>query len=426
MPVAALAWLLLAAPDATPRLQALIDAAGGYPARIAPGDYRISKALLIRRNGSGLLGPARIVQTNPAEPIVRVERARDAVLRDLALARPEAAADTRREGIRADGCAGLVIERVAVRDNRSPAGSIVLRGCTECAVVGCRVENYATLAIDDRTQSPHYGYAFRCIDGTGVLLVDCTATRVADCRVVERRMLPTEELQRRHGLGAFVKRAEQRGSLVSEETWRRGSVDNWHQGSAITVTGPERSSEMLLSGNLVENAAQGIDIHADRVIVQGNVVDNAFIGMKAMHGSRNVIVQGNLFRRNDLWAIGLMPGAASRARRPGDAADPGNTDGGSVIANNVIADFGAGHAAWVWKDATRCPIRLDSGQEPDDPPLQGVTVTGNVIDVPAGETPRYVYAVLLVPAPRGPIACRFSANLFPAGASGVSNVPLPP
>ena len=39
-----------------------------------------------------------------------------------------------------------------------------------------------------------------------------------------------------------------------------------------------------------------------------------------MHGSRNVIITGNQFTKNDLWAIGLMPGAASH---PAGDGQPG-------------------------------------------------------------------------------------------------------
>jgi hypothetical protein len=48
-----------------------------------------------------------------------------------------------------------------------------------------------------------------------------------------------------------------------------------------------------LLGNHIENAVQGIDLHCDHVIVSNNIVTNAFIGMKAMHGSRNVLISGN-------------------------------------------------------------------------------------------------------------------------------------
>lgn len=107
------------------------------------------------------------------------------------------------------------------------------------------------------------------------------------------------------------------------------------------------------------------------------------MGMKAMHGSRNVLITGNQFVRNSLWAIGLMPGAASHAN---------NSDGGSIAANNIISDFGCGDAHWIWGDE-RSPFKFETGQQPDDPPLSDVNVQGNVVHSSA--TPRYRYAVII-------------------------------
>lgn len=138
----------------------------------------------------------------------------------------------------------------------------------------------------------------------------------------------------------------------------------------LTLTRPDGRTETSNEGiiaNHIENAAQGIDLHADHVIVANNIVTNSFVGMKAMHGSRNVLITGNQFTRNSLWAIGLMPGAA---------AHPDNADGGSIIANNIISDFGHGDAHWIWGNE-RAPIRFDTGQQPDDPPLTDVIVQGN-------------------------------------------------
>ena len=91
---------------------------------------------------------------------------------------------------------------------------------------------------------------------------------------------------------------------------------------------------------------QNKDLHSsNNVHMANNVINGAHIGMKAMHGSRNVLITGNQFARNDLWAIGLMPGAAAH---PAADGKPENADGGSVIANNIISDFGHGEAHWMW------------------------------------------------------------------------------
>ena len=167
-------------------------------------------------------------------------------------------------------------------------------------------------------------------------------------------------------------------------------------------------------GNHIENAAQGIDIHADHVIVSQNIIVNAFIGMKAMHGSRNVLITGNQFSKNDLWAIGLMPGAASHDT---------NTDGASIVADNIISDFGQGHAHWIWGDG-RSPIKFDTGQKPGNPPLTDVIVHGNVVQ--AVGAPHYKYTVVIPKGPNAPRGLHFSNNLLHPGTKGVANVELPP
>ena len=178
------------------------------------------------------------------------------------------------------------------------------------------------------------------------------------------------------------------------------------------VTSPEVSDRFRILGNHIENAAQGIDLHCDHVVVANNVVLNSFMGLKAMHGSRNILIIGNQFTKNSLWAIGLMPGAAAHAT---------NSDGGSIIANNIISDFGHGDAHWIWGN-DRSPFRFSAGQEPDDPPLRDVIVQGNLVW--NNGNPRYSFAVILEGGPNAPSGIHFSNNLFPTGTQGVSNVEL--
>jgi hypothetical protein len=201
---------------------------------------------------------------------------------------------------------------------------------------------------------------------------------------------------------------------MSQQAWDAGYTDNWQQGSGLVVTAPEVSDVTRILGNHIQNAAQGIDLHCDHVIVANNIIENSFMGMKAMHGSRNVLITGNQFTKNCLWAIGLMPGAAAHAT---------NTDGGSIIANNIISDFGHGHARWIWGDE-RSPFKFDTGQQPDDPPLTDVIVQGNIVQ--ATGKPRYKYAVIIGGGPNTPRGMHFSGNLFHPGTQGVANVELQP
>ncbi len=414
-------------------IQEAIDANPGRMVFVPSGEYRIDRKIRISADNSGLWGPGRIVQTNAQEPIVEIQGARGVRLSDLTLTRPEGRQETDVEGVLALQCRDLELTALRVNDNRTRSGAIVLRECTGCEIRDCLVRNYMRISIDDRTGSDDWGYAFQCIDGTGIVVSDSTGTLIEGNRVVEEHLLPTPEIQEQHGLGKFVKKNTVKGSIVSQKVWDENYVSNWHQGSAIIVTAPSVSDYTRILGNSIENAAQGIDIHSDHVIIAQNIVNNAFMGMKAMHGSRNVIVIGNQFSKNDLWSIGMMPGAASHAPSPalpGQDAIAANVDGGSIIANNIISDFGYGHAHWIWGDAN-APIRFDSGQKPNNPPLADVVVEGNVVydtgRTEAGASkdsrPRYRYAVLVAKEVSG---LRFSGNIFHPGWEGVSNVEIQP
>lgn len=417
-----------------PSIQEALRANPGRMVYVPPGDYRISEKIDIRSDRSGLYGPGRIVQTNPDRVILEVEHASGVQIRDLTLMRAEGKAETRAEALLAADCQDLVVENVQVIDNRTASAAIALRDCRRCQVRNCQVRNYMRISIDDRTKSADYGYAFRCIDGTGISVRSSQATLVQGNRVIETNLLPTPEIKQKHELGKFVRRNAQKGQIISQQTWDRQYVDNWHQGSAIVVTSPTSSDYTQLLGNYIENAAQGIDIHSDHVIVAQNIIHNSFMGMKAMHGSRNVLILGNQFSKNDLWAIGLMPGAASHAAAP-ERSQKANSDGGSIIAHNIISDFGYGNAHWIWNGDNCFPIRLDHGQKPDNPPLAEVLIDGNLVydtgrdaGGPQGKPapPRYRYAVFVAPGPQTPRGLHFSNNLLHPGTSGVSNVELKP
>jgi hypothetical protein len=408
-----------------PSIQAALDANPGKVMHVPAGDHVVTEKIRLRTHGCGLEGPGRIIQQNAEAPILEIQ-ADEVRVCGLTLTRPDEKQETHNGALIAIKCGGLALDDLRVVNNRSNAPAISVRESHGVRISRCLVRNYMRVAVDDRTASPHYGYAFKCIDGTGIGVSYSTSVLIEGNRVMEEQLLPTPEVQKAHDLGRFVKKAGSKGSIVSQKAWDAEYVDNWHQGSAIIVTAPEVSDSIRILGNAIENAAQGIDIHADHVIIQGNIVNNAFIGMKAMHGSRNVLIIGNQFIRNDLWSIGLMPGAAAH---PATDAGPANADGGSIIANNIISDFGHGHAHWIWKDQGT-PLRFDEGQEPDDPPLRDVVVQGNVVfnsGADAKETedgaPRYRYAVRL---PAGLEGLHFSSNLFHPGKDGVSNRPLPP
>jgi len=328
--------------------------------------------------------------------------------------------------VEAESCEGLILDGLRVIDNRSARGVLRLERCVKPQIRHCVIENYMTLSID----------------GSGIVASGCQGMLIEGNSIIEQNLRPTRELKDRHKLGQFSKRNERKGNLISQQVWDEGYVNNWHQGSAAVVTSPESTAFTRIVNNQIENAAQGIDLHADYVTVSGNMVVNSFIGMKAMHGSRHVIIANNQFVRNDLWAIGLMPGTAShRARPKGDhgPAQPANVDGGSIIVNNIITEFGYGDSHWIWSpDRNTCaPLLFDHGQRVDNPPVTDVVVSGNIIydigrdrildeGVPREERPRYRYAVVVDETPTGPKGLRFSNNLFHPGTLGISNVELNP
>lgn len=397
-----------------PSIQAALDANPGRMVLVPAGDHVITEKIVLNKSGSGLHGPGRIIQRHADRPIIEIENASDVEVRGLTLTRAEGAQETNTEGILAQNCVDLAIENIRVINNRTRSAAISLRDCQGARITRCLVRNYMRVTIDDRTGDLNWGYAFHCTDGTGIGVNSSTGTLIEGNRVIEEDFRPTPAIQEKYKLGEWAKKNPVKGKLMGQKAWDTAHSENWQQGSGIIVTGPEVSGLTRILGNHIENAAQGIDLHSDHVIVANNVVANSFMGMKAMHGSRNVLITGNQFVKNTLWAIGLMPGVSSHA---------GNTDGGSIIANNIVSDFGHGDAQWVW-GAERSPFKFDHGQQADDPPLTDVIIQGNLIHH-SGE-PRYRHAVVVEGEPGAPRGLRFSNNLFPPGSGGVANTELKP
>ena len=246
---------------------------------VPAGDHVISNKRRLNADNSGLFGPGRIIQSNSKQPILEIEKANDVTVRDVMLTRAEGAKETDKEGILAIDCSDLVIDHVRVIDNQTRSGAIALRRCRNATVSHCLVRNYMRTTIDDRTSSPDWGYAFKATDGTGISVTYSTGTLIEANRVAEERLLPTPELQEKFKLGDFVKRNPKKGNFVSQQVWDLEYVANWQQGSGILVSSPENSRLTRIIGNHIENGAQGIDLHADHVIVANNVVSNCFMGV---------------------------------------------------------------------------------------------------------------------------------------------------
>lgn len=420
-------------------IQESLDANPGRMIYVPAGDYVIAEKIRVRGDNAGLFGPGRIIQTNPDQPIVEIEGAAGIQIRDLTLTRAEGKMETASEAILAIKCRDLVLENLRVLDNRTRSAAVALRECTGSQIRGSLVRNYMRISVDDRTRSADWGYAFKCIDGTGIAVSYSKGTLIQGNRVIEQNLLPTPEIQKKFDLGTFVKKNAKKGVVTNQKMWDEQYTNAWHQGSAVIVTAPDVSDYTQILGNYIENAAQGIDLHSDHVIVAQNIINNAHIGMKAMHGSRHVLIIGNQFSKNDLWSIGLMPGAASHvaaSAHDGQPAVAANVDGGSIIAHNIISDFGYGNSHWLWGESV-APLRFNRGQKPDNPPLADVIIQGNIVydtgrdqvlveGQPKVESPRYKYVVIIEGGANGPQGLHFSNNIFHPGAKGISNVELKP
>lgn len=401
--------------------------------QVPAGDYLIGQPLRIKTAGTGLYGFGRIIQTNAAASIVEIRQATNALLRDLTLMRPPAQADTTEHAVSASDCDGVELDRLRVIDNRSLGGTLLLERCRNSRVQNCTIKNYKRIGIDDRTGSDLYGYAFYAIDGTGILITESEGVTVHNNHVIEANIYPTRETKERHQLGQLTagRKPVNKGKLAP----RGDYVNNWHQGSAITITSPEKTRFVQVIGNYIENAAQGIDLHADQVICTQNIIRYAFVGIKCMHGSRNVLISNNNISHIDLWGLIMMPGTASHpaeAAAEGKPARGANFTRGNIIANNIFSDFGFGHEYFNWKDHKTGVISLESGQLPENPVMSDILIQGNVVydtgkdqvleeGKPVTLAPRYHYAVFITPEPR-PEGLRFSNNIFHPGKSGVSNL----
>lgn len=425
-------------------VQEAVNRNPGCMIEVPPGDYEISEALRLTGRHGGLYGHGRIIQTNPEQPVLQIEKAEDVRVEGITLTRAEGKEDATANGVICVESRRVTLDGVRVINCRARQAAIEIRESRDCTVRDCAIINYKRIAVDDRTDNPElYGYAFFCIDGSGILVDRSTGTVLTGNRVAEENLFPTPEMKEQHQLGTLTegKKPSVQGKLA-EGAFRNRYVSNWHQGSAIVVTGPEVTRHTTVSGNVIVNAAQGIDLHCDQAVVSGNTVDHGMMGIKLTHGCRNVIVSGNMLTAIDLWGILLNPGAASHYAEPareGAEARGENVDAGIVVANNIITDYGCGHEFWNHGGASddlggSYAIAIYEGQLDTNPPLRDVLFEGNIVyntarDIPDAK-PRYRYAVYIgpwggeTPGPTYPQGIRFGENIFHPGARGVSNVDL--
>lgn len=423
-----------------PSLQAAIDANPGRVIFVPDGDHPLTETVLIKTTGTGLCGPGRLVMTDATKDIINVRDADDVTIRDIKLFRERGKHDGGRNGIFASGCEGLTIDGVSVINNCGENAGLKIEHCTRLVVRNCLVRDYKALAIDDRTHNPEAGYAFKCVDGNGMKFMDCKGAQVTNNRIIETVFRATKENRDKYDLGKVTVVPDKPGRYTPRGLKENPYTNNWHQGSALFFG--EQGEGAVLSGNYIENAAQGFDIHADHVTVTGNIVNGAVVGAKAMHGSRHVIISNNQFSRVDLYGILLASGSASRdAVEAGGADQPAkgpNVDGGTVVMGNIISDYGFGDQYWSMVSSPGTSLyAISLEEEPDAPPLRDVVIANNVVydtgrdKVIAGGRPQVVpprYQFALVARVRGESlkTLKIHGNIFHPGSAGTSNFELPP
>lgn len=423
-----------------PSIQEAIDAHPGAMIQVPPGRHVIQQAIRLSKNESGLYGTGTIVQENPNHPVLLIDGASDIRIEGLILTRNVNDRRITADGILCRNAANVAISEVQVLDNRSQAAAIRFDECEDCTLRDSTIINYKTIGIDDRTANPLLGYAFHCIDGSGIVITHSRRIAILDNQVTERALLPNRDVYEKYALGKLTNGAHptKLGDL-GRRAVEGDHVNNWHQGSAIVATSPTETSHLLIRGNRLLNAAQGIDLHCDDSIISDNVIDHCTIGLKATHGSRNLILKGNLVTHVDLWGIVVNPGASSSAGEPAKENVPAkepNVDAGIIIASNIITHYGEGDEYWNWGGkhedrGSSYAIAFMERQLPSNPLLQDILVEGNIVYDTSRDTPgansgsaKYRYAVLIEKNSSVPGGIQFWGNIFHPGRSGISNVPL--
>lgn len=423
-----------------PNLQAAIDANPGRMIYVPNGDHLLTETVMIKTSGTGLCGPGRLVMTDASKDIINVRDADDVTIREIKLFRERGKHDGGRNGIHASSCEGLTIDGVSVTNNCGENAGLKIEHCKRLSVRDCLVRDYKAVTIDDRTKDPNAGYAFKAIDGNGMKFLDCQGAQIVNNRIIESTLIPSKENRDKYDLGRVTVLPEIPGRFTPKGLKENPYMTtSWHQGSALFFG--EAGSYSVISGNYIEGAAQGMDIHADYITVTGNIVNGATLGVKAMHGSKHIIISNNQFSRVDLYGILLAPGAAAHDAIEASGERPAqgpNVDAGTVVTGNIISDYGFGDQYWNYNrpETSIYAISLEAGQEPDDPPLRDVVIANNIVydtgrdkvivdGKPEVVAPRHRFALHL-PGGTDVQNIKIHGNIFHPGSSGVSNVELPP
>jgi hypothetical protein len=168
------------------------------------------------------------------------------------------------------------------------------------------------------------------------------------------------------------------------------------------------------------------------------------MGMKAMHGSRCVLIVNNVFQAPGKYGILLRPGSESWYANSAEKDQPpreANVERGIIIANNIISDMGYGDEHWrLWNNNPDLsyPVVFKMGYGPfeKNPAMTDVIIQGNIVydrgrdkilveGIPKKVQPRYKWTVWF-DEELEPDGFHFRNNIFHPGTEGVSNKPINP
>ena len=79
------------------------------------------------------------------------------------------------------------------------------------------------ISIDDRTGSKDWGYAFHCIDGSGIVVTESQGTLIQGNRVIEQNLLPTPEIKQEDSIDVHVPHSF--GRWLGADEWRTAAID---------------------------------------------------------------------------------------------------------------------------------------------------------------------------------------------------------
>ncbi|MEZ5275114.1 MAG: right-handed parallel beta-helix repeat-containing protein [Opitutaceae bacterium] len=452
LPLLALVFAASPAPASTTEIvpndgssiQRALDAHPGQPVHLPPGLYLIDAPLVISSADSGLIGQGTVIQTNDDADILQIRDATRVQIEGITLKRSQPKLGKDQRAIRAQRADHLVLRNISVLGNRAAQAAVEIRESDYVTVESCSVVDFKTVAVDNRMTNDLYRYAFNAINGHGIWIVGCRGARIIRNRVIETELLPTREVMEKYELGQVVERADELGELASYGVSADGFVFIWHQGGGILVNDATRTAFTLLDGNYIENAAQGMDLHGDFMIVTNNHVTNCYMGMKAFHGARGVIISNNVFHKPGKYGILLRPGSesweAGSTGRHGEVRDE-NVERGIIIAHNLITDQGYDQESWrLWNadpsETSPVGIKIGTGPLESNPRLIDLIIEGNMIydrgrdlvlenDHAVRPPPRYKWAIWFDDAWRAENV-RMANNIFHPGEEGVSNLPVTP